>query len=173
MAACTYKTWALPDSNAREVHVSHAHGKASGYFVFSSRWKDYVHYSDSIETDVYDAAIETFSRYHIHRFAYLQSLEVEAEYRREGIGSLLLKKFISVARQHNVQVVTLFANADRRRNYPRLERFYLRHGFENLIGCRAEFELWLVPKLAMKPTYDMTLNQVYMEARRRRHAETP
>jgi ribosomal protein S18 acetylase RimI-like enzyme len=168
----SYKTWLLTPST-REVHVAHPHGKATGYFVTSSRRADYVIHADEIDTDVYDAAIETWSRHHIHRFAYLQFLEVEPKYRRNGVGGILLEAFVRVATRYEMQVVTLFANPDRARNQGRLCAFYGRHGFENPIDRRASMERWIAEKPRMKENGNNTLNQIYLEARRKRHAEDP
>jgi GNAT superfamily N-acetyltransferase len=149
----------------------HAHGRATGYLVTTRGTTDYVATAESIDTDVYDAAISVSSRYHIRRFAYLQSLKVDKDHRRSGIGGLLLETFIAVAAKYDMQVVSLFANPDRTRNYNRLERFYLRHGFTSPIKCRSEFERVVGAEKRLKRSDAITLNKRYMEERKRRHAK--
>lgn len=70
------------------------------------------------------------------RFAVLQSMYVDAEYRAGGIGGLLTRRFLDWAREHECveAIVTAYVANEK------AQRFYVEHGF---VGQSLELTLAL------------------------------
>lgn len=64
------------------------------------------------------------------RFSFIVDLNVKKDYQNQGIGKRLIKEMVSVSLKENIRYIELATDP----NYPWLEEFYIKAGFEKVKG---------------------------------------
>ena len=107
-----------------DVHITNDYEIRMYYYYFSNKMFSgtICGFIKSDNTHI----LRSKKKYSNEKILLLSSFFVNNEYRRKGIGSILLKCMIDVARKHNIKKILLDDMSD---NYRLHNNIYITHGF--------------------------------------------